>query len=85
MSWLDRIPWSVLLLAAVLLGAAPLSPEPHLWQKLKMLASGTLLRPIDVFDLAVHAAPVALLALKGFGDATGRGGARPRRARNGSA
>lgn len=27
-----------------------------------MLAAGTLTRPIDVFDLVFHAAPLALLA-----------------------
>jgi hypothetical protein len=75
--WLDRIPWSVLLLAAILLGTAPLRPEPHLWQKLKLLASGTLVRPIDVFDLAMHGAPIALLALKlGRAATLRRGGAR---------
>jgi hypothetical protein len=39
-------------------------PEPHLWQKLKMLFVGELARPIDIFDLVWHAAPVALLGLK---------------------
>jgi hypothetical protein len=30
-----------------------------------MLAAGTLSRPIDIFDLVFHAAPVLLLVLKG--------------------
>lgn len=76
MRWLDRIPWSVLLVAAILLGTAPLRPEPHLWQKLKMLASGTLVRPIDVFDLVMHGAPIALVALKALRAAARRGGDR---------
>ena len=46
------------------LGLAPFVPEPHLWEKLKMLAAGTLSRPIDIFDLVYHAAPWLLLALK---------------------
>ncbi len=74
MRWLDRIPWFVLVLAAILLGTAPLRPEPHLWQKLKTLANGTRLRPIDVFDLAMHGAPVALLALEFVREATLRRG-----------
>ena len=49
---------------AVLLGLAPFRPEPHLWEKLKMLASGTLVRPVDIFDLLLHATPVALLLVK---------------------
>ena len=64
MQWLDRIPMSVLLPVAVLLALAPFAPEPHLWEKLKMLASGTLSRPIDIFDLLMHGAPLVVLVLK---------------------
>ena len=64
MKWLDRIPYSVLLVLAVVMALAPFSPEPHLWQKLKMLACGTLVRPIDIFDLLMHGAPLLLLAIK---------------------
>ena len=49
---------------AVLLGLAPFRPEPHLWEKLKMLSAGTLVRPLDIFDLLLHATPVVLLFLK---------------------
>ncbi|MCC0081281.1 MAG: RND transporter [Rhodobacter sp.] len=61
---LDRIPLAPLALAALALGLAPFFPEPHLWEKLKMLAAGTLSRPIDIFDLVLHATPVLLLAAK---------------------
>jgi hypothetical protein len=64
MKWLDRIPLSLLLPLAVVMALAPFSPEPHLWEKLKMLASGTLVRPIDIFDLFLHGTPLLLLALK---------------------
>jgi hypothetical protein len=64
MKWLDRIPLVVLLPVAVLLALAPFLPEPHLWEKLKMLADGTLSRPIDIFDLLLHGTPLALLVLK---------------------
>lgn len=64
MRWLDRIPLAVLVVAALLLGPAPFLPEPHLWEKLKMLAAGTLRRPLDWFDLFWHAVPLLLLALK---------------------
>ena len=64
MAWLDKIPLSLLVLFSLLLGLAPFVPEPHLWEKLKMLAAGTLSRPIDIFDLLLHAAPWVLLALK---------------------
>jgi len=39
-------------------------PEPHLWQKLKMLFAGTLTRPVDIFDLFLHGTPLVLLVLK---------------------
>lgn len=64
MDVLDRIPMSLALLAALTLGLAPFAPEPHLWEKLKMLAAGALVRPIDIFDLLLHAAPWAVLAAK---------------------
>jgi ABC-type uncharacterized transport system permease subunit len=64
MQWLDRIPLAALVIAALLLGPAPFLPEPHLWEKLKMLVAGTLVRPIDIFDLLWHAAPLLLLGLK---------------------
>jgi hypothetical protein len=64
MEWLDRIPLVVLIIAALTLGLAPFVPEPHIWEKLKMLAAGTLSRPLDIFDLLWHAAPWLLLAAK---------------------
>jgi len=64
MQWLDRIPLAALVIAALLLGLAPFLPEPHLLEKLRMLVGGTLVRPIDVFDLLWHAAPLLLLGLK---------------------
>jgi hypothetical protein len=64
MQWLDKIPLTLLVPVALLLGLAPFVPEPHLVEKLRMLAAGTLRRPLDIFDLLYHAAPLALLALK---------------------
>ena len=64
MSFLDQISFPLLILACLSLGLAPFLPEPHLWQKLKMLAAGELGRPIDIFDLILHAASFLLLGLK---------------------
>jgi hypothetical protein len=61
-AWLDRVPLVWLVAIAGWLALAPFFPEPHLWEKLKMLAAGTLTRPIDIFDLLMHAVPLALLA-----------------------
>ncbi len=64
MDFLDQIPWNLAIIAALTLGLAPFFPEPHIWEKLKMLVAGELVNPIDIFDLVLHAAPWALLLLK---------------------
>ncbi len=64
--WIDRVPWGVLMIPAVFLTFAPFVPEPHLWEKLKMLAAGTLSRPIDIFDLFMHGTPLLLVIFKGL-------------------
>ena len=64
MHWLDRLPFALLLAVALFLGLAPFSPEPHVVEKLRMLASGNLRRPLDIFDLCFHLLPLALLLLK---------------------
>ena len=61
---LDRLPWTWLLLLTAWLAIAPITPEPHLIEKLRMLSEGALVRPLDIFDLAMHATPVLLVALK---------------------
>ena len=48
----------------LLLGLAPFFPEPHVWEKLKMLVACNLVKPVDIFDLLMHAAPFAVLGLK---------------------
>lgn len=64
MAWLDKVPWWLVGIGVLTLGLAPHLPEPHIWEKLKMLAAGTLRRPIDIGDLAFHAIPWAILILK---------------------
>jgi len=73
MRFLDRISWSVALVLAVFLGAAPITPEPHLVEKLRMLVQGQLVRPLDMFDLSMHAAPIVLLVLKAWRSFGARG------------
>ena len=64
MKWLDSIPLAVIIPLAVLLALAPFTPEPHLWQKLKMLMAGELVRAIDIFELLLHGGPLILLLLR---------------------
>jgi hypothetical protein len=60
----DRLPLAVFLVAALTLGLAPFAPEPHVWEKLKMLVAGELSRPVDIFDLFLHGTPWLLLVVK---------------------
>jgi len=64
MGFIKDIPFSVVVLLCLTLGLAPFVPEPHVWEKIKMLTAGTLTKPIDIFDLAMHAFPFVLLGLK---------------------
>ncbi len=64
MKWLDKIPFTVVVPFAVFLTFAPFVPEPHLWEKLRMLADGSLVRPVDIFDLFLHGTPLVLLIAK---------------------
>lgn len=64
LNWLDRIPFNLLIMVCLTLGLAPFAPEPHVWEKLKMLTAGELHKPIDMFDLFLHATPWALLLTK---------------------
>ena len=71
--WRERVlPYRLLVPVAVVLGLAPLRPEPHLLEKLRMLFSGTLSRPIDIFDLVLHGGPLVLLAYRVAADAVAR-------------
>ena len=62
--FLGRLPWLYLLPASLLLAIMPVRPEPHLVEKMHMLANGQLSRPVDVFDLALHGGPLLLVVLK---------------------
>lgn len=64
MSLMDKVPLWIFVLFALTLGLAPFRPEPHVWEKLRMLAEGTLSRPVDILDLFLHATPWALLVVK---------------------
>lgn len=64
--WLDAIPLLVLLVLAVMFALAPMYPEPHLLEKTRMLFTGQLGKPLDIFDLLMHATPMLLLIIRLF-------------------
>ncbi|MCF6272018.1 MAG: RND transporter [Rhodobacteraceae bacterium] len=76
---LDLLPMHTLIVMTIFLGLAPYIPffveSPHLFAKLEMLGNGTLGKPVDIFDLLMHATPAVLLIAKVI---------RNRRLKNGS-
>lgn len=60
--------YRVLVPLALILGPAPYFHEPHLVEKLRMLGNGTLHKSLDIFDLVLHAVPLALLGFKAGAD-----------------
>ena len=54
MNWLDRIPLLLLVALAIYMAIAPIQPEQHLVEKIRMLSQGTLSRPIQLFYLTVQ-------------------------------
>lgn len=65
MQWLSKLDWTILVVLCLTLGLAPFRP-PHIVEKIGMLGRGELTRPLDWFDLVLHAIPWLLLVLKGF-------------------
>jgi hypothetical protein len=63
-SFLDKIPYAILIIIAVLMLLAPFKPMPHVVEKLIMLKNGVLTKPIDIFDLFYHLIPTILLIIK---------------------
>jgi hypothetical protein len=68
----NLLSYKFLIPVVLLLGFAPFYPQPHIWEKLRMLTAGTLTKPIDIFDLFWHAWPFFLLAYRIYLDARSR-------------
>ena len=64
LSFLDKIPYSILIVIAILMLLAPFRPMPHVVEKLIMLKNSNLTGPIDIFDLFYHFIPTILVILK---------------------
>lgn len=63
-SVVKKIPYAVLIPVTVFMLLAPFKPMPHVLEKLIMIKEGTLSRPVDIFDLIYHLAPLAILIVK---------------------
>ena len=64
LNFLDKVPYSILIVFTILMLLAPLKPMPHVIEKILMLKNGTLHKPIDIFDLFFHLFPLVFLILK---------------------
>ena len=61
---IDSLPLPHFIVLSLFLGLAPFFPEPHLAEKIRMLMSGELVKPLDMFDLLLHGTPWVLLLVK---------------------
>ena len=61
---IEKIPFMPLLLIAIIMLLLPVTPMPHVLEKLIMLKNGELTQGIDIFDLFYHLAPSILLIVK---------------------
>ncbi|MDT8452241.1 MAG: hypothetical protein RQ936_05790 [Gammaproteobacteria bacterium] len=64
MKWIDKIAMAPLAIVAIMMAVLPFNATPHLIEKLGMLTDGSLQRPIDIFDLFMHATPAAILIIR---------------------
>ena len=62
-SFISNLDWNIIIIICLKLGLAPFTP-PHIYEKISMLLSGTLKRPIDWFDLFLHGIPWLILIAK---------------------
>ena len=67
--WVDKLPYTPLIIVAAFLLLAPFRPMPHVIEKAIMLKDGMLTKPIDILDLIYHLLPAVLLAAKIVRDA----------------
>ena len=64
LKYIDRIPLLPLAIAATIMALAPFTPEPHLFEKSRMLINGELIKPVDIFDLFWHSFLLLLLVIR---------------------
>lgn len=68
LKFLNKIPYSTLILATIFMLLTPISPMPHIVEKILMIKNGALYKPLDIFDLFFHISPLILLIIKALKD-----------------
>jgi len=64
LKFLNKLPYSTLILATIFMLLTPISPMPHVVEKFLMIKNGALYKPLDIFDLFFHLSPLILLITK---------------------
>ncbi len=62
--FLDKIPYTTLIIATVFMLLTPMHPMPHVVEKMIMIKEGSFHKPVDIFDLFFHFSPFILLVMK---------------------
>lgn len=61
---LDQLSYPIIIPLALLLAAAPVVPEPHLFETSRMLVAGELRGAAYIFDFFMHSAGLVIVAAK---------------------
>jgi len=64
LKFLNKLPYSTLIFATIFMLLTPISPMPHVVEKILMIKNGTFYKPLDIFDLFFHLSPLILLITK---------------------
>jgi hypothetical protein len=68
LKFLNNIPYATLILATIFMLLTPVTPMPHVVEKILMIKNGALFKPLDIFDLFFHLSPLILLIIKASKD-----------------
>jgi hypothetical protein len=68
LKFLTKLPYSTLILATIFMLLTPISPMPHVVEKIIMIKNMTFYKPLDIFDLFFHLSPLILLIIKAVKD-----------------
>jgi len=68
MKFIDNFSFPTLIMMATLLAIVPypMQEMPHSLEKIQMLFSGQLTKPLDIFDLIMHTGLIFVLFIKSY-------------------
>jgi hypothetical protein len=68
LKFIDNFPFSTLIIMTVMLAVLPypMQEMPHSLEKIQMLFTGQLTKPLDIFDLVMHTGLILVLVIKSY-------------------